>query len=594
MAREEQDWYLKMILWREKHIKESTFILLLSLLVGVFTSLAAWLLKTLIGLFHHLVEYIISLNNDYLLYLLFPALGIFLTAIFVRYAVRDDIGHGITKILYAISRRQGRIKQHNMWTSIVASSMTIGLGGSVGAEAPIVLTGSAIGSNLGSFFKMNHKTLMILIGCGAAGAISGIFKAPIAGMIFAIEVLMLDFTAASVMPMLVSAVTAATITYIISGTEATFAFANQEVFSLSGIPWVIVLGICCGFASLYLIRGMNTIEGWFKKMADPWLKILSGAVLLGILIFFFPPLYGEGYESIEALINENAVSLTENSLFFGLGHNFYILTGYFLLIILFKVFASAATNGAGGVGGVFAPTLFMGGFVGYIVGSVLNYYDLASVSPGLFALMGMAGLMSGVMHAPLTGIFLVAELTGGYSLFLPLMIVALVAYLTILVFEKHSIYSMRLAQKGELLTHHKDKAVLTLMKVENVIETDFDQVSPDATLGDLVKIISKAHRNAFPVVDHDGIFLGLVLMDDIRNIMFRQELYRRFKVRRLMISPPAVLKVTDSMEQVMRIFDDTNAWNLPVTDQDNHYVGFVSKSKIFNSYRKVLVHFSDE
>ncbi|MBQ7162231.1 MAG: chloride channel protein [Bacteroidales bacterium] len=594
MVREEQDWYLKMILWREKHIKESTFILLLSLVVGVLTSLAAWLLKSLIGQFHRLVELIISIDKAYFLYLVFPALGIFLAAMFVRYVVRDDIGHGITKILYAISRRQGRIKRHNMWTSIVASSMTIGLGGSVGAEAPIVLTGSAIGSNLGSFFKMNHKTLMILIGCGAAGAISGIFKAPIAGMIFAIEVLMLDFTAASVMPMLVSAVTAATITYLISGTEATFAYADQEVFSLSGIPWVIVLGICCGFASLYLIRGMNTIEGWFKKMANPWLKILSGAVLLGILIFFFPPLYGEGYESIEALINDNAVSLTENSLFFGMGHNFYVLTGYFLFIILFKVFASAATNGAGGVGGVFAPTLFMGGFVGYILGSVLNYYDLASVSPGLFALMGMAGLMSGVMHAPLTGIFLVAELTGGYSLFLPLMIVALVAFLTILIFEKHSIYSMRLAQKGQLLTHHKDKAVLTLMKVENVIETDFDQVSPEMTLGDLVKIISKAHRNAFPVVDEDGTFLGLVLMDDIRNIMFRQELYRRFKVRKLMISPPAVLKIDDTMEQVMRIFDDTNAWNLPVTDEDNHYVGFVSKSRIFNSYRKVLVHFSDE
>lgn len=589
---EERDWYLRMILWREKHIKESTFILFLSFVVGLLTSLAALLLKWLISLFHGLVEMTIAQSGMHFLFLLFPAVGILLAALFVRYVVNDDIGHGITKILYAISRRQGRIKRHNTWTSIVASSVTIGLGGSVGAEAPIVLTGSAIGSNLGSFFKMNHKTLMILIGCGAAGAIAGIFKAPIAGMIFAIEVLMLDFTAASMMPMLISSVTAATLAYLTTGTEATFAFAGSEHFSLSNIPWAILLGICCGFASLYLIRGMNTIEGWFKKMNHSWLRILSGAALLGGLIFFLPPLYGEGYESIEALINNQANSLLQGSFFEGSSQWMWLV--YFLLIIVFKVFATAATNGSGGVGGVFAPTLFMGCFVGFVVSCLLNDFGLADVSQANFALMGMAGLMSGVMHAPLTGIFLIAELTGGYQLFLPLMIVALTSFLTIIMFEKHSIYSMRLAQKGQLLTHHKDKAVLTLMKVENVIETDFDVVHPDMYLGDLVKVISQAKRNVFPVADDQGVFLGVVLLDDIRNIMFRQELYQRFKVRKLMISPPAVLKDHDSMEYVMRTFDDTNAWNLPVTDQDNHYVGFVSKSKIFNSYRKVLVHFSDE
>ncbi len=593
---QEKDWYLKMILWREKHIKESTFILLLSLVVGLLTSLAALLLKSLISLLHKLVTLTVSLGGNTIFYLLFPALGISLAALFVRYIVRDDIGHGITKILYAISRRQGRIKRHNTWTSIVASSITIGLGGSVGAEAPIVLTGSAIGSNLGSFFKMNHKTLMILIGCGAAGAIAGIFKAPITGLVFAIEVLMLDFTAASMMPMLVSSVTAATLTYLWDGTEAMFAYAGDEIFSLVNIPWVIVLGICCGFASLYIIRGMNTIEGWFKKIGRSQLRVLSGAVTLGVLIFLFPPLYGEGYESIETLISGDVRQMTSGSwLFETSGSHYGMLILYFLLIVIFKVFASAATNGAGGVGGVFAPTLYIGAFVGFIVASLLNHFHITEVSTANFALMGMAGLMSGVMHAPLTGIFLIAELTGGYQLFLPLMIVAVCSFLTILLFEKHSIYSMRLAQKGELLTHHKDKAVLTLMKMENVIETDFDIIYPEMTLGELVKVISHAKRNVFPVVDEkDGSFLGLVLLDDIRNIMFRQELYNRFHVRKLMISPPAVLHAHDSMEWVMRTFDDTNAWNLPVTDENSHYVGFVSKSKIFNSYRKVLVHFSDE
>ncbi len=590
---EEKDWYLKMILWREKHIKESTFILLLALAVGLLTSFAAWLLKFLIEGLHEAVVWTVDSLEARWLYIVFPALGILLTALFVRFVVRDDIGHGITKILYSISRRQGRIKRHNTWTSVVASSITIGLGGSVGAEAPIVLTGSAIGSNLGSFFKMNQKTLMVLIGCGAAGAIAGIFKAPIAGLVFAIEVLMLDFTAASMMPMLVSSVTAATLTYIVSGTQATFAFAGDDIFRLANIPWVLVLGICCGFASLHIIRGMDIVERWFKRRR-PEVKIILGALLLGLLIFLFPAFYGEGYDIIEMLINNRADALLLDSPFSAQTGRFWFLMVYCLLIIFFKVTASATTNGAGGVGGVFAPTLFIGAFVGFVLASVLRHFGLDTVSSANFALMGMAGLMSGVMHAPLTGIFLIAELTGGYQLFLPLMIVAVMSFLTIRLFEKHSIYSMRLAQKGQLVTHHKDKAVLTLMKMENVIETDFDTVDPEMYLGDLVKVISKAHRNVFPVVDGEGTFLGFVLLDDIRNIMFRPELYRRFKVRKLMISPPAVLHDHDSMEAVMRIFDDTNAWNLPVVDQDNHYVGFVSKSKIFNSYRKVLVHFSDE
>lgn len=589
-----EDRYLALIHWREKHIKESNFVLILSFVVGILTSLAALLLKKLIHLVEHVLTSTFSVSEANYLYLVYPAVGIFLTLLYVRYVVKDDIGHGVTKILYAISRRQGRIKRHNTWTSLIASSLTIGMGGSVGAEAPIVLTGSAIGSNLGSFFKMNHKTLMLLIGCGAAGAIAGIFKAPIAGMLFTIEVLMLDLTAASVMPLLIASVTAASLSYFITGSDAMFHFAMEGAFDMQRIPWVIVLGISCGMVSLYLVRGMSLVEGWYKRMKNVWIKWGSGAVILGLLIFLFPPLYGEGYTSITALINGSPEQLAQGSIFYMFKDNLWLMILYVSLIVLFKIVATASTNGSGGVGGVFAPSLFVGSLTGFVVATLINMTGIYPVSAENFALMGMAGLMSAVMHAPLTGVFLIAELTGGYGLFLPLLIVSGMSYLTIYLFEEHSIYSMRLAQKGELLTHHKDKAVLTLMKVENVIEKDFDVVRPEMPLGELVKVISTAKRNIFPVVDEQGVMQGIVLLDDIRNIMFRTELYTRFRVAKLMISPPAMISVQDTMEKVMKVFDDTNAWNLPVVDESNRYIGFVSKSKIFNTYRQVLVHFSDE
>jgi len=590
----ESERYLKILRWRENHIKQSNFILILSFVVGILTAMAALFLKKIIEVIQHLLTSTFSVDSANYLYLLYPAIGILLASLFVRFIVRDDIGHGVTHILYAISRRQGRLKRHNMWTSIVGSSLTIGMGGSVGAEAPIVLTGSAIGSNLGSYFKMDHKTLMQLMGCGAAAAIAGIFKAPIAGLFFTIEVLMLDFTAASVIPLMISSVTAATLSYLVTGTQPMFEFSQPEPFLLNRIPWAMALGIACGLVSLYLIRGMNKVEGYYKRMKNPTSKLLIGAVALSILIFLFPPLYGEGYTSISQLINGHPEILTESSFFYAYKDNVWLLIGYMCLIVFFKIIASASTNGAGGVGGVFAPSLFVGALVGFVIAHAFNELGFSDVSEENFALLGMAGVMTAVMHAPLTGIFLIAELTGGYQLFLPLMIVSSVSYLTIILFEKHSIYSMRLAQKGELVTHHKDKAVLTLMKVENVIEKDFEVVNPEMFLGDLVKVISSAKRNIFPVVNDEGVLLGLVLLDDIRNIMFRKELYGRFKVQKLMISPPAKLSVNDPMEKVMRIFDDTKAWNLPVIDEHEKYVGFVSKSKIFNSYRKVLVHFSDE
>ncbi|HPW70378.1 MAG: chloride channel protein [Bacteroides graminisolvens] len=586
----------RFIIWRENEIQEKHFILMLSFLVGLFTAFAALILKYLI----HLIQNFLTDNFDSTeanyLYLVYPVVGIFLAGLFVRNIVKDDISHGVTKILYAISRRQGRIKRHNIWSSTIASAITIGFGGSVGAEAPIVLTGSAIGSNLGSLFKMEQRTLMLLVGCGAAGAISGIFKAPIAGLVFTIEVLMIDLTMSSLLPLLITSVTAATVSYVVTGQEAMFKFHMDQPFLLERIPYVILLGIFCGLVSLYFTRAMNVVENFYARFKGVYSKLVLGGVMLSILIFLFPPLYGEGYDTIELLLNGISNmewdTVMNNSLFYGYGN---LLLVYLLLIVLFKVFASAATNGGGGCGGIFAPSLFLGCIAGFIFS---HFSNELGIFPGLpeknFALMGMAGVMSGVMHAPLTGVFLIAELTGGYDLFLPLMIVAVSSYLTIIVFEPHSIYSMRLAKKGELLTHHKDKAVLTLMKMENVVEKDFVTVHPEMDLGELVKAISTSHRNVFPVTDKNGVLLGIVLLDDIRNIMFRQELYHRFTVNKLMTSVPARLFDTDSMEQVMKTFDDTKAWNLPVVDRDGRYLGFVSKSKIFNSYRQVLVHFSED
>lgn len=589
-----RDWYLNMLAWRERRIEQRHFVLILSFMVGAFASVAAFILKSVIHFLQQLLTENFSRMEVNYWYLLFPVLGILLTLLFVKWVVKDDISHGVTRILYAISQRKSIIKIHNTWTSIVGSSLTIGFGGSVGAEAPIVLTGSAIGSNLGKFFKMDQKTLMLLVGCGAAGAIGGIFKAPIAGLMFTLEVLMLDMALTFVVPLLISSVTATAISYIFSGDAFMFHFGEYEPFSVERIPQLIILGIVCGLVSLYFTRGMNGLEKWFRKIKSSRNKLLIGGSILSLLIFLFPPLYGEGYDTIEALINGNASRVLDRSVFLMLGDSFWVLIAYLALIVVFKIVASAATNSAGGVGGIFAPSLFMGSITGFIVANLMNYFGFAAPVEN-FSLAGMAGLMSGVMHAPLTGIFLIAELTGSYNLFMLLMIVSMTSYLTIILFEKHSLYAMRLAQKGELITHHKDKAVLTLLKMENVIETDLITLTPEMTLGELVKVISKSKRNLFPVLEpNTGVLMGVVLLDEVRNIMFRPELYSRFNVKKLMISPPATINQHLPMEKVMQIFEDTGAWNLPVVDNEKRYVGYVSKSKIFSSYRHVLVHFSEE
>lgn len=532
-------------------------------------------------------------SENYML-LVYPVIGIIIVSLFVKYIIRDNISHGVTKVLYAISQKKSRLKKKNMYASLIASSITIGFGGSVGAEGPIVFTGAAIGSNIGQAFRMSPRVLMMLIGCGSASGLAAVFHAPIAGMLFALEVLMIDLTGVTVMPLLLSSITGATVAYVMEGYYPEFIFYQTETFITSKIPYVILLGILCGFVSLYFIRVVNMMEKMFGRIKSSWLKIIVGGSIVAALVFLFPPLYGEGYSAINTLLEGNTSTIVEKTFFYIDRNSVWFVALYIMLVVFFKAFATSCTNGAGGVGGTFAPALFTGALFGFAYAFILNNMDIGiAISNKNFALMGMAGLLSGVMHAPLLGIFLTAELTGGFDLFLPLLIVSIISFGTIRIFEPYSLYAMRLARRGELLTHQKDRAVLTLLKTDSVIEKDFKTVNPNMTLKQMVHIISESNRNLFPVVDEKNKFLGVVLLDDIRNIMFRPDLYNKMHVRKFMTMPSARIDIGESMDKVMEKFDDTNAWNLPVVDGDK-YVGFVSKSKIFNSYRRVLKHYSDE
>lgn len=587
------DIFYRVLLWRERHIPEKTFVVVLALIVGTLGGFAALLLKWLVETIAHGLTSHLHANGGNPLYFVLPPVGVLIALLFVRYLVRDNISHGVTRVLHAISQNKSRLKRHNMFSSLCASSVTIGFGGSVGAEGPIVFSGAAIGSTVGQLFRMSPRVLMILVGCGAAAGIAGIFKAPIAGMLFTLEVLMIDLTTVSVMPLLVASIAGVVVSYAFTGYEAEFFFAQSESFETARIPFVIMLGVFCGLVSLYFTRMMNKMENFFGRITNQWERYAIGAVILSCLVFFFPPLYGEGYTSIISLLQGTPGDIVNGSIFYFDRNSPLFIIIFVAVLILAKAFATSATTGAGGVGGTFAPSLFVGCMAGFLFAYAVNYLFGFDLSVKNFALMGMAGVMAAVMHAPLMGIFLTAELTGGYELFLPLLIVSALSYLTIKAFEPYSIYAMRLAQRGELLTHHKDKGVLTLLKIVNVIETDFHVVTVDMDLRQMVKVISQSSRNLFPVVNADGKLMGVVLLDDIRNIMFRPDLYRRMHVDKFMSTPPALIDINSSMEEVMKIFDDTGAWNLPVVD-NGKYVGFVSKSKIFNSYRRVLRHYSED
>ncbi len=572
-------------------------LLILAFIIGILASFAAYILHTLIHQIQAILTEGFEINSFNWLYLVFPVIGIYLTSLFVRYVVRDNISHGITRILYAISSKRSHLKPHNCWSSVIASAITIGFGGSVGAEAPIVLTGSAIGSNLGQLFKIDNKTMMLLVGCGAAAAIAGIFKAPIAGLVFTLEVLMVDLTMASLLPILVASITANVFTWALMGGKSLFTFVLDSAWQVDRLPACVLLGLFCAFISLYFIRTMTFCEGIFAKMKrHPYGKLAVGGVMLSSLIFLFPALYGEGYSAINILLNGTTEAdwnqLLDKSLFYGHGN---LLVVYIALVLLTKVFATSCTNGAGGCGGTFAPSLFIGGFGGFLFARLWNMYQIGVYVPEKnFTLLGMAGVMAGVMHAPLTGIFLIAEITGGYALFVPLIIVSIVSVMGISIFEPHSIYAMRLARQGKLITHHTDRAVLTLMSMDSIIEKDYISVAPEMPLGKLVNVISRSQSDFIPVLDVGGRLLGDIDITKIRHIVFRTELYNKFNVSQLMSHVPAVLYTNEPMEQVMKKFERSNAEYLPIVDINNKLTGFISRTRLYTMYRKMVADFSAE
>lgn len=582
---------------KPSYISDKVFTNLLALVIGLLAAVAAYVLHWIIKE----IQVLLTTGFDYTsfnwLYLIYPVIGIYLTSLFVRYVVKDNISHGITRILYAISSKRSRLKGHNCWSSVIASAITIGFGGSVGAEAPIVLTGSAIGSNIGQKFNLDSKQLMLLMGCGAAAAIAGIFKAPIAGLVFTLEVLMIDLTMASLLPILIASVTATVFAYLFLGSNALFHFTLDSEWLVERVPASILLGVFCGLVSLYFIRMMTACENVFTKLKDkPYAKLILGGTVLSLLIFLFPSLYGEGYNSINILLNGKTEAdwntILNNSLFYGHGEWLLVYLG---LVLLTKVFATSATNGGGGCGGTFAPSLFIGAFSGFLFARVWNIHQIGVYIPEKnFTLLGMAGVMAGVMHAPLTGIFLIAEITGGYGLFIPLMIVSVCAYLVIIIFEPHSIYGMRLAREGKLITHHTDRAVLTLMSLDSVIDKNYTAVPQDMTLGQLTHAISRSNSNILPVLTEGGDLLGEVNVNNIRHLMFRTELYNHFTVAQLMTPPPVTLGMNDPMEDVMQHFEETHVNMLPVVDMENHLIGYISRTRMYAQYRQMVADMSAE
>lgn len=572
---------------------QQTLIYILSFLVGLVSALAAVVMKNAIHFTHVLFTQGVMKGAGGVLALAYPLVGILLTVLAVKYLVRDNISHGISRVLYAISKRKSYIKPHNNWSSILTSSLTIGFGGSVGAEAPIVLTGASIGSNIARHFKLNYKYVTLLLGCGVAGAISGIFKAPFGGILFTLEVLMLDLTMSSIVPLLISSVTAATVAFFFMGDNVLFSFQVKQGFMLSELPYYLILGVFCGLVGIYFTRATIGIEKLYKRIGNKWIRMVAGGSILGALIYFYPALYGEGYETVLVLLNAGSGVAPGNEIFGNMAAGFWSFSLLMAGLLLVKVVATASTNGAGGVGGIVAPVLFTGGVAGYYLSSLLNHLFGLALIESSFTLTAMAGVFSAVLHAPLTAIFLIAEITEGYALLIPLILTSTVAFITARTFQKYSIYNEQLAITGELITHDKDKAVMTLLDWSREVEKDLLTVRPDSNLGDLVKQISKSNRNLFPVVDEFNILEGVVLLDDVRDKMFRPELYDKITVRELMTIPPSYIDLSERGDAVLDAFERTGAWNLPVLDE-GRYVGFISKSRIFSAYRELLRQFSEE
>ncbi|WP_017731080.1 chloride channel protein [Nafulsella turpanensis] len=579
----------RFLIWRIRHINNKNFVLILSGIIGMIAGLAAVVLKQAV----HFIQAAITGNFNYdlanYLYLTYPLTGILLTVFLARYILKEKLGHGITDILYTISKKSSIIRRSKMYSRMLTSALTVGFGGSVGLEAPIVVTGSAIGSNVGQFMHLNYKKRTLLIGCGAAGAISSIFNSPIAGVIFSIEVILAEVTIAAFIPLLIASVAGSLVSLVLLGDDILFAFRLQDPFSASDTPFFVLLGLLCGLVSYYFTRVMFKVEGWIGNVKSITVRAILGGLGLGLIIFFFPPIYGEGYDTIKAMLSGHDAALLSRSLFFQKTDDGLYLMVFLLGVMLLKPVATALTLGAGGSGGVFAPSLFLGGVTGFVFARFINYLGFTDeISIANFTLVGMCGLMSGVLHAPLTAIFLIAEITSGYTLFVPLMLVSAIAYTTASYFERYSLYTKTLIERGDLIPHDKDRQVLSLIHLEKIIETDLLMIHPRATVDDLVKLVQVSKRNIFAVVDEKGVMKGIITLDDIREVMFDEDMRRKVIVKTIMRQPPAKVSSAESMPSVMNKFEKTEAWNLPVID-NGKYVGFVSKSRIFNAYRKKLI-----
>ncbi len=576
-----------------RRLNNRQMMILLAVIVGVLAGLATYLFEILLhGIKASLVSWF-HVDKSHPLLLIYPVIGIILVTLFVKYVVRDNISEGVTRVLYAISRRNSQLPTHNTWSSVVASSTTIGFGGSVGPEAPIVLTGAAIGSKVGQVARLNYKHTTLLLCCGAGAALAAIFKAPITGVVFVLEILMLDITVGSIIPLLISSITATTIAFMLRGFDPILAvsLSAEDAFSLWQIPLFILLGVACGLMAYYLTFINDKVGGFYRKIKRQYNKWIIGGVVIGLLIFIFPPLYGEGYEAITSLMNGNPSELFDNSLFFKFQDVDWVVILFLFATMMFKVIAMASTTAAGGIGGTFAPSLFIGAFTGATLAITCNTLFGWNLSIVSFTLVGMSGVMSGVMNAPLTSIFLIAELSSGYGLFIPLMIVSSIAFAVDYYLEPESIYTKPLSKSGELLTHNKDQSAMVFLNVKDLMETDFVRLKEFNTLGDLVHIISSAHRNIFPVIDNFGKLLGVVQLDDLREDMFKPKRYSN-SIRHYTSQPRDKIIEGESIQSVLNKFDNKHIWMLPVVSQENRYLGFISKSQILNAYREQLIKIS--
>ncbi len=583
----------KLLTWRLRHISDRQFIYFLSVVIGFCSGIAAVIIKNLVHLIKSTLTEGFALNYQNYLYFIFPAVGILLTVIIIKIFIKRDVGHGVPKVLYAISKEQGYIRRHNLFSSIVTSVLTVGFGGSVGLEGPTVATGGAIGSNIGRALRLNYKEITLLIVCASAGAMSAIFKSPIAAIVFVLEVIMFDLTLSSIVPILIASATAALTSYFFVGLDVLVPYEVVEKFNVNDTLFYIALGIVCGLISVYFTRIYEYISEAFEKIKRPALRWLTGSLILGFLIFLIPSLYGEGYDSINKCLRGDISYLFDNTFYYDFRESFFFIAIVFIALIILKGIATSVTFASGGIGGMFAPTLFLGANLGLFFAMSCNYFGF-HISESNFALVGMAGTISGMLHAPLTSIFLIAEITGGYELFMPLMITGTISYATVRIFEKNSVYTYQLAKRGELMTHDKDKTVLLMMKIDTIIENDFKTIHPNATLRELIEVIKTSSRNIFPVVDGENKFYGIVKLDHIRDIMFDQSKYDTTRIWDLMDMPEYIIRPEESMEEVTKKFQKSSRFTIPVLKQGKYYMGFISRAKLFSAYRKVLKEFSED